>query len=257
MGVKRVLNLDLLPLKYQRYRLIPTQDGVMATVYLLEDRYVLKVFEPKVDIADEIKVLKACCNLNVPRVVDVFKIDNLEAIVYTQIKGKSIKSANRVQIFTLGEFLKRFHKRAENINIKQNLFSKEKLEEMIIESKSEILLRLYSSIELNLRVDGVIHGDLFLDNCKFIGDRLSGVFDFSQVSRGDFYFDLAVVAVGSCFRGTKLDYELLFSLLRGYRADINIAEFLDYIRYALLYYATLRYIANRDYMELIERFEEI
>ena len=45
MGVKTVVQKKQLPKKYQKYNLIETKDGVSDTVYLLNDIYVLKVFD--------------------------------------------------------------------------------------------------------------------------------------------------------------------------------------------------------------------
>ncbi len=98
------------------------------------------------------------------------------------------------------------------------------------------VLNYFDKVSIELRLDGVIHGDLFLDNCKFKGNSLNGVFDFSDISLGDFYFDLAVVAVGSSFRGDILDRSMVESLLLGYGADIEFRDFRAYIYYALLYY---------------------
>ncbi len=91
MGVKRAISLGDIPLKYQKYSLIPTSDGVSATVYLLGDRFVLKVFEPDSSIEDELKVLNSLNSPLIPKVVDSFKIDNLPKgplnYYYFQIPG--------------------------------------------------------------------------------------------------------------------------------------------------------------------------
>ncbi len=77
---------------------------------------------------------------------------------------------------------------------------------MVEESGDREILNYFDRVSIELKFDGVIHGDLFLDNCKFRGGTLSGIFDFSDVSLGDFYFDLAVIAVGSSFRGRCFRY---------------------------------------------------
>ncbi len=93
------------------------------------------------------------------------------------------------------------------------------------------ILNYFDEVSIELRLDGLIHGDLFLDNCKFKGNSLNGVFDFSDISLGDFYFDLAVVAVGSSFKGDILDRSMVESLLLGYGADIEFRDFRAYIYY--------------------------
>jgi Ser/Thr protein kinase RdoA (MazF antagonist) len=50
------------------------------------------------------------------------------------------------------------------------------------------------------RRDGIIHGDLFPDNCVFEGRRI-GVFDFIEAGPGSFLLDAAVVAANWALRG--------------------------------------------------------
>jgi len=45
MGIKQTITKDELPLKYQAYNLLETTDGVSHSVYLLDDKYVLKIVE--------------------------------------------------------------------------------------------------------------------------------------------------------------------------------------------------------------------
>ncbi len=173
------------------------------------DRFVLKLFEPDSSIEDELKVLNSLNSQLIPKVVDSFKIDNLQALIYTQIQGNTLKSINRDQIREIGAFLKYFHQATRDIDIKRDLYSNEALEDMVKRSKDRDILNYFERVSIELRLDGVIHGDLFLDNCKFKGNSLNGVFDFSDISLGDFYFDLAVVAVGSSFRGDTLDRSMV------------------------------------------------
>ncbi len=255
MGIKYSIISYQLPIKYRKYKLIPTINGVMATVYLLDNIYVLKIFEkktPLLAIESEIKLLKSIYNLPIPKVIDRFKINDLEAVIYTQIQGKIVLNPNLNEIKQLGSFLKKFHKQSSNISLYNiELFTKERLKKLIDQSKDNRILKEFNSINITLKRDGIIHGDLFMDNCKFKDNRLSGVYDFSDACLGDFYFDLAVVTISSCFNGTILDREKVEALLNGYKANIEKDLFNEYIKYALLYYATTRFISNRDYSKLL------
>jgi len=257
MGIKRELTLNQLPQKYRKYNLIPTIDGVSSTVYLLGEDFILKLFEPHQNIEDEIKLLNSIRDLPIPKVIDIFKIDEFRVIIYTQIRGEILKRVDKIHILEIGKFLRDFHSQSKYIDIKTSLYDKENLKKLILKSKNRDFLNIFNKIELELKYSGAIHGDLFLDNAKFIDNRLSGVFDFSDVSLGDFYFDLAVVAVGWCFKESILDYSLVEELLRSYNSKIDLEEFLEYIRYALLYYAVLRYLNGRDYRELLVRLERL
>jgi homoserine kinase type II len=45
---------------------------------------------------------------------------------------------------------------------------------------------------------GLIHGDLFRDNTLFLGDRISGVLDFSECSHDHWLLDIAITANDFC-----------------------------------------------------------
>jgi len=259
MGVKTSITSSQLPIKYQKYRLIPTTHGVMASVYLLDNRYVLKLFElntPLVTIDSEIKLLETLINLPIPKIVDRFQIESHEVVVYTQIQGEIISNPIDTDIEQIGKFLKEFHTQSQNIELKnERLFERDRLKRLIDLTNNITLLNYFNSISLKLSCDGVIHGDLFIDNCKFQNHKLSGVFDFSDACCGDFYFDLAVVVVGWCFDNDRLNKRKVDILLESYQADIEYKLFEEYMKYALLYYATTRYISNRNGCELLRRLE--
>ena len=65
---------------------------------------------------------------------------------------------------------------------------------------------------------GVIHADLFMDNVKWIGNRVSAFFDFEMACRAPYALDLAITLNAWCFEG---DYDLdkCRALLRAYRAE--------------------------------------
>ena len=263
MGIKvRVDSFDL-PLHYQHYKLIPTTQGVMASVYLLDDIYVLKLFDrdtPLTIIDAEIKLLNELQGLPLPHVVERFQIKEHEVVIFTQIAGEMPVVPTLENIRQIGSFLKRFHAQTKKISFnKENLFSTNRVANLIVLTKNKVLQKHFESIKLILQDDGVIHGDLFPDNCKFLEGMLSGVYDFSDASIGDFHFELAVITSAWCFDGAVLNQEKMNLLLDTYKykKDSKRAEFIVYVKYALLYYVTTRFIAGRDYQELLERLENL
>jgi homoserine kinase type II len=261
MGIKTTIHKSLLPKQYQQYELIATEDGVMATTYLLGKSYVLKLFEDdiaKEKLVNEIELLSKLKNLPTPKVVDRLNIMQKRVIIYTQIQGKSCFEPTIEHIKEIALFLKTFHKQSKNIKIScTTRFQKKELKQLISLTNNPHLLKHFKATDINLENRGVIHGDLFPDNCKFIKNKLSGVFDFSDICLGDFYFDLAVVVVGWCFEDAVLNKQKVETLLKYYDSYMSCSTFNSYIKYALLYYATTRYLANRDYHILLKRLENL
>ena len=260
MGIKTAIKKKQLPKKYRQYNLKETKDGVSDTVYLLDDIYVLKIFESvtKKQIQNEQTILNILKDLAVPKVVEILYIQNKQAVIYTQIGGKSIKRPTLKHIEQIGLFLKLFHKTTKNLkSSNQKIFKKPYLKKLIIRSNNPILLKYFNSINIKLKNNGIIHGDLFLDNAKFKNNKLNGVYDLSEACEGDFLFDVAVTAVSWCFKNDKISKKKLKALLKSYDTDIKYTIFKEYIKYALLYYATTRYLNDLDYEELICRFENI
>ena len=84
-------------------------------------------------------------------------------------------------------FLKRLHERTRGKSSKnRKLFTKKRLKKMVLKTENKNFLQMFNEINLELKNDGIIHGDLFFDNVKFLGDKLSGVYDFSEACEGDF-----------------------------------------------------------------------
>jgi homoserine kinase type II len=63
---------------------------------------------------------------------------------------------------------------------------------------------------------GIIHGDLFLDNVKFKGNRLVGVLDFEAACRGKLIYDLATAVNALCFVEGRYRIDRFEALISGY-----------------------------------------
>lgn len=63
---------------------------------------------------------------------------------------------------------------------------------------------------------GIIHGDLFVDNVLFDGDRLAALIDFEQASSGTFVYDLAVCLNAWCYDQT-FDPHRITAMIAAYR----------------------------------------
>jgi homoserine kinase type II len=260
MGIKVELTLDELKEYIDATQIEKTVDGVRDSVYIIDNKYVLKIFEDITNecIDNEKVLLNRLKELSVPQMRDeIYTIKGKFATLYTKIEGKSLKNPNNNQIKEIAKFMRSFHnitKDTKSSNIK--LFEKDRLKEMILSTNSKKLLDIYSYIDIELKNDGVIHGDLFMDNAKFCDDKLCGVFDFVEACEGDSLFDLAVVAISWCYVD-RLDLDKLDILISEYDSSIDRILFFEYMKYAMLYYATTRYISGRDYAELIDKIERL
>lgn len=224
----------------------------MDSVYFLDEDRVLKIFEntEAEAVEEELKLLASCGSLSVSKPEgEVFRVQNKPALIYERCHGKSLKCAEVDEIKQIGAFLRAFHRiTAAHQSTNERLFEKARLERMIQETKSEIFDTIFKKIDLTLRNDGIIHGDLFLDNALFAEGSLSCVIDFTQACNGDFYFDLAVVDLSWCDSDEKTE-----ALLESYGATLTLDEFRPYREYATLFYSVNRCLNGGNYQELLEK----
>jgi homoserine kinase type II len=236
-----------------------TIDGVQSSVYLLGDKYVLKIYdELYYNIEDEISLLNTIRVLSVIQYVEHIYIKGYLCMFYIQIIGNSIYKPEIKHIKQTALFLKDLHaKTAKLASSNVDLFDKNKLKDVLSKRGLSILQNHFNTIDIELRNDGIIHGDIFPDNVKWKDGQLSGVYDFSEACNGDFRIDLAVVASSWCFDDDIPNYNKINALLSSYGLDMPMDEFKEYIKYALVYYATKRYLDDRNYQELIQRLENL
>jgi homoserine kinase type II len=259
LGVKIKITQKDLPEQYKKFPLKETVDGVQSSVYLLGDKYVLKIYdEQDYNIEDEIRLLNTIRVLSVIQYVEHIYIKGYLCVFYIQIVGDSIYNPKVKHIKQTALFLKGLHAKTANlVSNNVDLFDKNKLNAVLSKRGLSILQNHFNTIDIELRNDGIIHGDIYPDNVKWIDNTLSGVYDFSEACNGDFRIDLAVVASSWCFDDDKPNYHKINTLLCSYGLDMPMVEFKEYIKYALVYYATTRYLNGRNYQELINRLENI
>jgi homoserine kinase type II len=252
MGVKSVITLEDLPQSLDITSLEASKDGVMDSVYFLNDDRVVKIFENATvaSVEEELKLLTLCEMLPIAKPMEkVLNICGKPALIYRRCHGKSLKSAEIGEIKQIGTFLRSFHTlTATRQSTNEPLFERSRLERMIDESNVEIFDTLLKKIDLTLRNDGIIHGDLFMDNALFEGGSLSCVIDFTQACNGDFLFDLAVTSLSWCDSDEKIE-----ALLQSYGATVTLEAFRPYRDYATLFYSVNRYLNGGNYHELLEK----
>lgn len=91
---------------------------------------------------------------------------------------------------------------------------------------------------------GLVHGDLFLDNVLWVGDRVSAVLDWEMSCVDAFAYDLAVMVNAWCY-GERFEPVLVRALLAGYRDAVALDAATAEALYAYARYVALRYTASR------------
>lgn len=255
MGIKTHIAITDLPPVLDCSVLTPTEHGVSDSVYLT-DQGVLKLFESasREAVLEERNLLLNLSNLPVTKhSSDVFFLHEKPCVLYTKLNGQSLTNPNDNHIIQMAEFMRNFHGQTAGLTSTNTpLFKPSRLQALIHQTQYLPFQQIFDSMDIQLSHDGVIHGDLFLDNVLFTDDKLSGVFDFIEACEGDFLFDLAVVAVSWCLSGED-DQGKVSLLLTHYSTPISFEEFIPYMKYALLYYATTRHISHRDYQPLLNK----
>lgn len=255
MGIKTHITITDLPSTLDCRTLTPTEHGVSDSVYLT-DNGVLKLFEfaSEDSIVEERNLLINLSHLPVTKHnSDVFFLQEKPCVLYETLNGQSLKHANDNHIIQIAKFMREFHTCSATLTSTNiPLFEISRLQMLIDQTQYQPFQQVFDSIDIKLARDGVIHGDLFLDNVLFRDDELSGVFDFIEACEGDFLFDLAVVAVSWCLEGEDDQFKVSL-LLSHYNTPMSFEDFIPYMKYALLYYATTRYISHRDYQSLLDK----
>lgn len=98
---------------------------------------------------------------------------------------------------------------------------------------------------LSPTAEGIIHADLFPDNVKWIGDRISSVLDFEMACRGPYVLDLATCLLAFGWEENGFSVARLRSIVEGYLSERRLSEperaaFWHWTRFAALRFTVTR-----------------
>jgi homoserine kinase type II len=91
---------------------------------------------------------------------------------------------------------------------------------------------------------GLVHGDLFLDNVLWVGERIAALLDWEMSCVDAFAYDIVVCLHAWCY-GTGYRPDLVAALLEGYRRNRPVDPATAEALYPYARYAALRYTASR------------
>ena len=99
--------------------------------------------------------------------------------------------------------------------------------------------------------NGIIHGDLFIDNIFFKKNKLSGILDFYFAGNDYFMYEIAICINALCFdlKGKKfiINKQKIKSLIKGYESVKKISSREKSAINVLCRGAALRYLLTRLY----------
>jgi len=99
--------------------------------------------------------------------------------------------------------------------------------------------------------NGIIHGDLFIDNIFFKKNKISGIIDFYFAANDYFMYEIAICINALCFDKKKSQFKLnkkkVKNLIRGYESNKKISEIEKKSLNILCRAAAMRYFLTRLY----------
>ena len=253
--------------------------GIENTNYLLktnEAKFILTIFEKRVhkkdlpffmNLMDKLHKNKITCPkpLKNKKGKYLSTIKNKSACIVTFLKGKDKAHLDYKNCFDIGKNIAKFHKTTSKITLyRENSMSIKKLDYLLrsikFQSKKKTL-DLKSILVANLKdikkewpknlPEGIIHGDLFIDNIFFNKNKFSGFIDFYFSSNDYLMYEIAICINALCFDKIKKKFVMnnkkIKNLINGYESVRILSKKEMNSLNVLCRGAALRYLLTRIY----------
>ena len=252
--------------------------GIENTNYLLKtkkEKFILTIFEKRVSykeipffmkLMDDLNQLK----INCPKPLKdkngnyLIKLKNKTACVVTFLKGKDKQTLNINNCYQVGKVISQMHSITNKLNLsRKNSMGIKNLNPLLksIKFKSKKKSNLEKFLTQNLSnikknwpsklPNGIIHGDLFIDNIFFNKDKLSGVIDFYFAANDFFMYEIAICINALCFdkknNKFKINKQKVKNLIKGYESVRKITIKEKKSLNILCRGAAIRYLLTRLY----------
>lgn len=249
MGVKTTITLDELNKLFESYlftKLIPTSSGIIDTTYIVFENskaYILKKYERDVSqmIESDITLLKELKNKGLNTPVCIEQKDGW--YLYEKLEGEQPKNITTYHIQALARFLSKFHQHTYTKKCSKNTIDKDEIESLLKYAKSNFYgyyKKLESLPHFAQSNDGLIHGDIFIDNTVFNNQKI-GVFDFIDSGCGSFAFDCGVALIGFNAKNNNYFINLFLNTYNQHAPrKLSKIELLENIYTASMFYALKR-----------------
>ena len=252
--------------------------GIENTNYLLKSKnkkFILTIFEKRVsnkEIPFFMKLMEVLNNskINCPKPLKnkdgkyLIKLKNKTACIVSFLEGKDKSLLNPKNCFEVGKVIAQIHNVTKNIKIsRKNSMGIKKLNPLLksIKFKSNKFSNLEKFLINNLKYlkknwpsklpNGIIHGDLFIDNIFFKQNKLSGIIDFYFAANDYFMYEIAICINALCFNNKnskfKINKQKVVSLIKGYETVKKISSKEKKSLNILCRGAAMRYLLTRLY----------
>ena len=233
------------------------KQGIENTNYLLRSKskkFILTIFERRVlkkeipffmKLMDELNKSKINCPK--PQMKKdggyLINIKNKTACIVSFLKGKDKKSLNFKNCRDIGKMIAEIHQSTKKMSLsRKNSMGVRRLNPLLksIRFRSKKFTNLEKFLKNNFKdiktrwpknlPNGVIHGDLFIDNIFFKNNKLSGAIDFYFAANDYFMYEIAICINALCFDKKKSKFVLnkkkVKNLVKGYEKirKISIKE---------------------------------
>ena len=233
------------------------KQGIENTNYLLRsknNKFILTIFEKRVskkEIPFFMKLMDQLNNskINCPKPLKnknenyLVKIKNKTACIVSFLEGKDKKTLNLKNCHDIGKMIAYIHLSTNKIKLyRKNSMGIKNLNSLFnsIKFKSKKFVNIEKFLKKNFKdikkkwprklPNGIIHGDLFIDNIFFKNNKLSGIIDFYFAANDYFMYEIAICVNALCFDKKnskfKINKKKIKNLIKGYEniKKISIKE---------------------------------
>ena len=253
-------DIKLINNKFEIEKIISYQgikQGIENTNYLLKSKnkkYILTIFEKRVfqkeipffmELMDQLNYSR----INCPKPQKnrdggyLIRLKNKTACIVSFLEGRDKKSLNLKNCHEVGKMIAEIHLSTKKMNIaRKNSLGIKFLNPLLksINFKSSKFANVENFLKINFKditmkwpkklPNGIIHGDLFIDNIFFKNNKLSGVIDFYFAANDYFMYEIAICVNALCFDKRKskflINKDKVKNLIKGYESirKISIKE---------------------------------
>ena len=186
------------------------------------------------------------------------------ALMVSFLDGKEIAIMHSRSCYSVGQYLARLHLATNNFpQSNKNTRGLDWMSVMDLNLKKYLSIEDQKIIELEINYhkeidkvelpEGIIHGDLFMDNVLFLKGKVSGFIDFYYACNERFIYDIAIAINDWCIdKDGKINKLMYLEFIKGYQSERELtANEQDYMNVAL------RLAALRFWLSRLEDFHNM